>query len=331
MKILFTSGVRCTDRPGRWKNITEKFWIPLASTFKRLGHECWFATHERAYSNIIKKGYYNHYVDDGSDYLFHYIANIVKPDMMFCWNGNSDGDQIIRQIAREYNIKTCYGELGWFPQKNTLYFDPKGANASSEIRGMDFSNKEIHFALEDFKTSYKKDTMKRINGGYVFVPLQDERDTNIFIHSPFKTMNAFVAHVSTLFHDEYLLVRRHPRRKDTNISKYPNVEINNDAHLHTQISRSKFVVGINSTVLLESLVFGKKVVSYGNYLATGTGAFIDVNVKTPVEEIKHRLKHFKFNVADKVLSELIFRRSMHRKHLRDQNYIKDYYLWKGLI
>jgi hypothetical protein len=253
MKILFHVGVGNSDRPKRWSGVNQ-ILSRLAKSFDALGHECLIWCHKEAkHKDSYKKIIYSREVNDKIKYALKF-----KPDWVFTWNGSSEGD---RQIIKHFGIeKIIFGELGFFDHYNTVYFDFSGTNANSEVlyEDLDGSDESI---IHELVTKYKKLPLHEKD--YIFVPLQDENDTQILQYSPIKKMETLLSLVEERFANDSIdvLYKKHPHYNLPIKERKGFIEVYNDVHHY--IPYAQQVIGINSTVLFETLLYHKNITSFG--------------------------------------------------------------------
>lgn len=332
MKILFTSGLMITDRAYRWRSITRIFYQPLMKAFKSLGHECELWSAPYSYFPLEDKEIKN-LTQPFISRTIHEGLKDSKPDRVFIWNGTSLGDMRLAQICKELNIPITYGELGWFPQSETCYFDNKGTGFNSSIRDFEVVGSIIDSRLKRFISDYRERYYiqpSRYKGqNYTLLPLQDERDNNIILGSSVKTMQGLIDAVSTLT-DSLVVVRPHPQHKDVKLSLPSNFVLVSDNSAYNWIEGAESVIGLNSTMLLESLLLTKPTLSLSNNLLSGLRVFgegiiqqngnavIDYWDKSMLWEERVR----------KVLSHMIFNRMLYRKDLDNPEVISNYEVFK---
>lgn len=74
--------------------------------------------------------------------LLYQTIDTFKPNVILLHNGNHPAyQQIIKLITDKYHLPIVYSELGWFPQKQHIYFDDAGTNANANLAKYNF--KEI--------------------------------------------------------------------------------------------------------------------------------------------------------------------------------------------
>ena len=326
--VVVALALGITDRPERW-HTPGKFLVKVCDGLKRFGIECHYATHPD-----VKLKWLNDRdavrMDDQCD-LEPFLKR-RNAAYVLVWNGNSPGDRTTVEIAQANSIQPIFGEIGWFPQAETLYFDLEGTNFRSSIRKIDLSKIEpdprIDAWVADYVREHRQETVEERD--YLFVPLQDEDDTNITDASPYQHMNDFVRALAGRFPNERLVVRRHPRFMQVALDDYPNVVYRNDGNLYDWVENAKGIIGINSTVLLESLLYDRPVYAVGQGLASGLGAFFDypsvdaIELVDGVDEETHDNRR-------KLLTELVFRRMLQREDLDRPEAIAEYFIFKEII
>ncbi|WP_444925268.1 hypothetical protein ACJJI4_11895 [Microbulbifer sp. TRSA002] len=221
-------------------------------------------------------------IEDYKSKFYRKILEEFQPDAIYIWNGLMDYQQAFIRCSQKINPhqKYYFLEAGWFPQKGTYYEDTLGVNAKSHI-AQTTPNSLTPEETKKIK-AWKKDKIKA-NGNfqacdkdYYFVPLQLESDSNIKYFSPFPTMEKFVSWIIKNTNNEVqIVVRPHPLDKTCKekLAAMSNrVVVNTETPLNSLIASCKAVIGINSTVLLESLVYEKTVFALGKGLFQSSGA-----------------------------------------------------------
>lgn len=295
MRILLTSGVGNTDRPSRWSHIT-MFMGKLAKVFETLGHECCMYIHTQAQN----KQYHIKNTIISTD-----VKPIdFKPDKVLIWNGIFDGDaKLISMFGRENCI---FGELGFFDHYSTSYWDGCGTNYMSENMVQDVS--DVIDDIDLFNSLISKYIKPRLyNERYVFVPLQDEKDSQIYKLSPFKTMDELLKYVVNLYNKDEtikILYKQHPHAK-SKITPHPKLlEVNKD--IHHYIPYAEKVIGINSNSLFETLFYHQRLLTLG--LGTASRRF-----ETDSERRKYLLN--------------CYRKQIHQTQLSNVDVVKNSYLY----
>jgi capsular polysaccharide export protein len=156
---------------------------------------------------------------NGIDCLFFSKQNVILPkdktlteeqfnkllpevDLLFMWNGSLSPEVYIAEKCRQQGTPVYFMELGWLPQTNTFYFDPKGVNYASSMTEWEYA--EISEADKEFtrsKLAFYHQCVASFTGiqeeDFVFVPFQVQSDSQIIKYSPrIKTMQQLVNYVS---------------------------------------------------------------------------------------------------------------------------------------
>lgn len=263
MNILFHVGVGNKDRPERWTAIG-RFFNDLGDSLEKLGHKCAYFCHSAATRQIRSKKLLV------SDEV--YKIDDTLPDIIFTWNGISEGDQkMIELYGRE---KFIFAELGFFDHYSTCYFDACGTNYFSMNVVEDLNNIELDNNL--FESIQQKYIKPRVHDrDYIFVPLQDEGDTQIQKLSPFKTMYELLDYVLTIYNNSNIdiLYKPHPQYSPKIPKSKRLIEVSGD--VHSYIPYANKVIGINSTVLFETLLYHQRLLTCG--IGLPSRRFLDDN------------------------------------------------------
>ena len=316
MKILIHCGSGNTDRPNRWSTINNIF-SDLGESLIQLGHEVSLMVHSAAKQPRNDKSPINVLVSDTVSTEF--IDN-VNPDACITWNGNSDGDRVfIDYVGKD---KMIYGELGFFGHYDkTCYFDRCGVNTRHSIIGTNFSTTTFDKPIllnepsDDKKICQKlQDTFikpRLFSEPYIFVPLQDETDTQIVQYSPFKTMDEFLHHVFDIFRfdERTILYKVHPRAPAPITLNNPRV-IEVKDNVHHYIPYADFVFGLNSTVMVEALLYHSRVITYGCGISS---------------------RHFSDNADRQAFVAEMYRRQMKWEDLKNPDSVKNSYLYSNIL
>jgi hypothetical protein len=257
LKILFHVGAGNLDRPNRW-GTPGLLFSKLATVLEGLGHDCFFLCHPDAvrpdtfHKKIVSKTAMR-------------VPNF-NPDVVFTWNGISEGDrQMVLLYGRE---KFIFAELGFFNHYSTCYFDTSGTNYLSMNTVEPISTDGVDYSIvERLKAKFQKP--RKLNEKYIFVPLQDETDTQIKYLSPFKRMSELLQYVIDLYTydpDIKIVYKQHPMARSA-VPRHPKlVEVADDVHHY--IPYAEKVIGVNSNVLLETFLYHDNILALGLGMAT---------------------------------------------------------------
>jgi glycosyltransferase involved in cell wall biosynthesis len=197
-----------------------------------------------------------------------------KPNKLLFHNGLHPMYQDVLNEVKKLGIPIIYSELGWFPQKDHVYFDRWGTNGKSYLASLSaeaFCRKSI----DD-----EEEPKKKVKGEHVLVVTQLENDTNLIVNSPlFKKNRSFVKHVINQVPDtEKIIIKTHPLDKNwEELLEFENerVKVIKEGNLEELLSNAKAVIGINSTVLIQALQYDVNIYSYGYGLLDNKGVTIN--------------------------------------------------------
>lgn len=339
---LFTLAVGVADRPERWGSVSG-YYLNLAHSLQRLGHRVAFAINPRIRVRREFVRYELHIVDDHER-----LAALLSAERFthaFIWGGRLDADRETRTRLDACGVRVAFSELGWFPQAGTVYFDAAGTNAEVSFNGHphDECQREARKAFSKQRREFYR---RKAGLGFfasppefsilapdltkpVLVPLQDESDTNITLASPFKRMGDFVDCLAQHYPRYRFVVRPHPSAPVANLPRHANVSYQDGAvDVYRSMSEYGLVVGINSTLLLESAMMNMPVVAFGKGIGSGTGVFHEVNPDDLPEDLEQlRIDSLR---AEAYLAFLIGQRQLFKSDLRSSRHVRASYLGKLL-
>lgn len=200
-----------------------------------------------------------------------------RPTALVMWNGSHRYCRLLRALLPA-GCRTFFFENGLLPNTTTL--DPKGVNFHNSVpREATFYR---HYAASQSRAS--QDAIKLVprkarNNGvapivlparFVFIPFQDDRDTQVRLFSPWVgDMRELFALGERLAAETGFTVvfKEHPASRES----YPELHqrcherllFANGNSTQQLIEASQFVITLNSTVGLESILLGKPVLTLG--------------------------------------------------------------------
>lgn len=173
-------------------------------------------------------------------------------------------------------------EIGWLPWEKTHHFLQGGVCAESQLAGKSeacFMNHEIYtdeinYIISELKSNGEttfSDEFKQYQP-FVYVPLQTLGEFKRNAYSDFRDSNEqFVQFIDKIVPREYnLLVKDHPATPESerlDLTKYSDrlIDISDRGYsIYDCIIESEFVITINSTSVIESILLGKKCFTYGD-------------------------------------------------------------------
>jgi len=199
-----------------------------------------------------------------------------RPSNVAVWNGSHRYCQLLLALCPK-GCGTFFFENGLLPDTMTL--DPKGVNYRNSVpRDADFYRgyvapegaAEARLTLVPRKPRNAEQAPIKLPQSFIFIPFQDDRDTQVRLFSP------WVSDMRQLFALGELVVREtgmtvvfkeHPSSRES----YPELHARAHERLlfangnSTQelIQASQFVITLNSTVGLESILLAKPVLTLG--------------------------------------------------------------------
>lgn len=198
-------------------------------------------------------------------------------DLLFIWNGGLSQGKEITDKCRALGIPVYFSELGWLPQNGTFYFDKKGVNYESSLLDWEYrplnSREEVFLNTQQayYHRFLAKKTGLKEPEEFIFVPLQDERDSQIKLFSPcIKTMQQLVDYVCAHVPGR-IIFKTHPKFSPGELKIPENCKLYNTGTTHDFLPEAKYIITINSTVGIEALSYFKPVIVLGNAFYEGRG------------------------------------------------------------
>lgn len=199
-----------------------------------------------------------------------------QPLNIAMWNGSHRYCQLLLALLPD-NCQTFFFENGLLPDTTTLdskgvnyrnsvpreaalYRDYQASNDGSDIRGNLIPRKPRNTGLTPIVLPER----------YIFIPFQDDRDTQVRLFSPWiSDMRELFAVGERLSHETGITVvfKEHPASRES----YPELHrrtgervlFANGNSTQELIESSQFVITLNSTVGLESILLDKPVLTLG--------------------------------------------------------------------
>jgi len=337
MRVLFTLGVYQEDRPERWAAKHSVFFA-LANSLTKLGHEIFFYCNKKSVKSRFVTSKYKYYFE-GED-IFSEILLKNNIQCVVVWGGRTDADYKLRRSCPE-NIKLIYAEAGWFPQAGTCYFSEFGTNANAQF--LKEGLQDHHFNAASFARARRKvlgasigyfrclklpnfyDVKKFDSTKPIFLPLQDEGDTNIVLSSPVKSMALFISKFAEQYPQVSFIARPHPRASYSSLPAHDNVTYQSSAvDPYTDFDHYGGVIGINSTMLLQYALLGLPVAGVGKGVATGSGAYFDLEY----DQLPRQLDDIVYDVhsSAKFFDYMLRNKQLAVRKLMNTRYVSKSYL-----
>lgn len=217
---------------------------------------------------------------------FSYLVQEKRPRIVALWNGHRLAEFAIKLLAKQRGFEIAYFENGLLPNTTTLDFNgvndlnslPRSpafyrAYASTHVVTQTQEKQLVqrHFHFFNLWRIRQKHFVRELPKRFIFVPFQVCFDTQVLLNSPrVQSMTRLYDWLSrasdSLDSTTYFVIKEHP--SDT--KSYPELYRANDKILFsnlptkTLIEKSLATVTLNSSVGLETLIFGKPVILLGN-------------------------------------------------------------------
>jgi hypothetical protein len=196
--------------------------------------------------------------------------DIDNSDIVIIWNSLEPCTYWIKDICHQLNKPYLFLEYGFIPQKDMFHLDTGGIIKNSSLNNsLEWLTNDMQQDSEDYiDRFFANKKWKNLGEDYILCPLQLPWDTSIYLCSKYKNMSEFIDDVIQLYPNEQIIVTPHPllRRSDVlskEILNYQNIFLdlkNSTMHL---AQRAKAIIGVTSTVLYETLAFGKRTIALG--------------------------------------------------------------------
>lgn len=209
------------------------------------------------------------------DWVNWEFGSLFSCEKLIVFNGSAKETLAqTRYLKSFFEYKMFFMERGWLPQKHNIYIDVMGCGGRSYLSSMDL---KICDGLNDISD---KIIQEYIDGGYlekepgrfyndepyILIPLQLEHDSSIIYDShTFKMMKQIVHFVKSRNPGGFKIVARmHPLYNIPENERVPGVHYENEIKSLELARKAAMVIGINSTLLIESMLFDVPVFMYGH-------------------------------------------------------------------
>jgi len=270
MKVIFV-GVFYYGGPVRHLFTIFKIYKKIAKCFETVGIDCYYFSKQNEIlpsEKTLSEQQFNDMLPD--------------TDLVFIWNGGLGKEIEIAEKCRRQGTSLYFMELGWLPQANTFYFDPKGVNYASTLSDWKYkpiSDDKVEFTrtkLAFYHGKVAKLTGMEFEDDFVFVPFQVENDSQIKKYSPqIKKMQELIDYcVSYIPGNIYF--KKHPKDDPGELKYPPRCKIYGTGTTHDFLTQCKYVVTVNSTVGVEALSYNKPVITLGRAFYSGLGMAYEI-------------------------------------------------------
>lgn len=266
-----------------------------------------------------------------------FILNNQLPGLYFT-NGTDRRDAHLLKLLKnnKYSGFFLFSELGWLPYQKCYYLDYKGIgnyNFLYNCNPSSIKNKPPDHIIKRYLHDLDCELNKGIsvpygnndNNKYILCPLQVDGDSKLIIGSPhFKNMKEFIKFIINLVPNTFtILFKNHPKnRRPARIPKGPNIiDITKSNYKKKElIQKATCVIGINSTLLLESLYLKARVCSFGLDIFSNKGFVVDGHNKTFHQILHDTIPNL--HLVDNFINEMLARQIYRQGNCGDPNYYK---------
>ncbi|MGI9281869.1 MAG: hypothetical protein ACR2PX_19885 [Endozoicomonas sp.] len=214
------------------------------------------------------------------------IFRLIKSggyDLVVVWNGSRMTQRLVSEVAKMMGVSVAYMENGIIPR--TTVADGKGVNFNNSVPRSRSFYEANHFEFNiDKKWGLstrrqaegveKVDSKKQIDGKYIFFPFQVDSDSQIINHSKWlRNMREFFVialRTHKIIDDKNIrfVFKEHPSSpfeyRDLEKDQTDRCFFVNNLSTEMLIRGAEAVVTVNSTVGIEALIYGKKVITIGD-------------------------------------------------------------------
>lgn len=232
--------------------------------------------------------FFAHLVERARFYHYYQIFCRLDCEAVAIWNGQKQPYITMVKAAQQAKKRILYFENGLMP--NTTTADYTGVNAYNCLpRDPQFyldlpdNNIQTHLPTKLItraphkKRNIKQQSIIELPDKYIFIPFQVPADSQVVIHSPwiqsmehmFNTLRQIHSQLREAGHTDlpHLVFKEHPSWPNNFAELYQQDHyclFANQNPTQQLIEHAQAVITINSTVGLESLLLGKKVIILGN-------------------------------------------------------------------
>lgn len=200
------------------------------------------------------------------------VDRLLSFDRLVVFNGYAKESTLQTNILKGHlGNRMFFCERGWLPQKDMIYFDKKGLGGRSSLAQRDLSEviPGVYYGkvITPMRSEYK-------HKNYILIPQQLEHDTSITLDSKYvKHFNSLIRFVAKTFPNELIITRPHPLQSSVEITNLDNVITEFTHSTYELAAHAKAIIGVNSTVMIESLHHGKPMVFFGDGVLDGSGIY----------------------------------------------------------
>lgn len=190
---------------------------------------------------------------------------IKTADLLIVWNARHYAGQHAVEIAKRKGIPFVVVENGLIDQASTLFWDRGGLCGDSELNGTLDWVTDYHFDCLYEKRAELQEEYPLEPSGDVVVPLQIHNDTQVLYHTPYRTMDEFMADLAVMYPMQNVVIRPHPKSSAKRKPAGRRQRIEEGGEWLEAARRASVVVGLTSTCLYDAAILGVPVVALGDH------------------------------------------------------------------
>ncbi len=253
--------------------------------------------------------------------ILQHLLDKYNPSVCFVWNGLFYPPRALNSLCVNRNIPICFLERGLLP--GLLVVDSRGINYSGSLGGSNWDviqreTPELDKKLvESYIQKFCTDRVSVVKHGeilnrteicrrlcisperrIILIPNQIDLDSNIIFYSPLYPTNESVikdvVEITEELPNAFICIKTHPENSGEPIERYLKIlgskgSIVSDINVHSLIDAADVVIVRNSTVGLESVLFGKSVITLGLSAYSNKGITYDVRNREDLVNILRNL------------------------------------------
>jgi hypothetical protein len=205
--------------------------------------------------------------------------NVSKPSIGIVWNGSDSSDLFFINWLRSIGSKVLLLEYGFYPQSTHIRVTTGGVLSSADPAPAELYDaitpNEVNGFLAELRYDFFGNHIEDHDSSVLV--LQTDMDSSVVLGSPFPYMENFIRYLKGVnFNFEDLSVRFHPKMPSGTVQHLESIlgEIRRDtSSVNDSLLQNNFFIGINSTMLYEAALLGRRVVNFGFVSSPDFGSF----------------------------------------------------------
>ncbi len=193
------------------------------------------------------------------------------PALAIFWNGGDYSSHVYETWVRSFGGESLYLEYGFYSQGGHVRLDVGGV-----LSAADLPDKMMYAMIDDGEVAqYLASVRVAVDkasyppGKKPLLVLQTDHDSSVVLGSAFPRSIDFVRFLKeSAFNFEECVVRFHPKMPKSSVDELmivfgDGVTVDSSANPMESLRRHDLFIGVNSTLLYEAALLGKRVVNFG--------------------------------------------------------------------